>query len=252
MKKSIFITGAASGIGKETALFFAEKGWFVGLYDVNENALESLAKSIGIQNCSFKRMDVANAASVNDAIDHFSKSTDGKMDLLFNCAGILHMGYFDEIDPELQKKTVEVNFLGVIQCIYSSLPLLKQTTQSRIINMNSASSVYGIPELATYSATKFALKGLTEALNIEFKRFGIHVCDIMVPYVNTPLLDRERKATSIDRLGIRIEPSQVARFVWKASRRKKTHWSFGLKSLLLLSWLFPFAKKPVVRMITGV
>ncbi len=252
MKKSIFITGAASGIGKETALFFAEKGWFVGLYDVNEHDLKSLAKTIGSQSCGYKKMDVTNTASVNDAIEHFSKFTDGKMDLLFNCAGILHMGFFDEIDPDLQKKTVEVNILGVIQCIYSSLPLLRQTAQSRIVNMNSSSSVYGTPELATYSATKFALKGLTEALNLEFARFGVHVCDIMVPYVNTPLLDRERKAISIDRLGIKIEPSKVANLVWKASMRKKTHWSYGLKPLLLLSWLFPFAKKPVVKLITGV
>ncbi len=252
MKKFIFITGAASGIGKETALFFAKKGWFVGLYDVNENALESLAKTIGTQNCGYKEMDVTNTASVNEAIEHFSKFSEGKMDLLFNCAGVLHMGFFDEIDPDLQKKIVEVNFLGVVQCIYAALPLLKRTKQSRIVNMNSSSSVYGTPELATYSATKFALKGLTEALNIEFERFGVHVCDIMVPYVNTPLLDRSRKANSIDRLGIKIEPSQVANLVWKASRKRKTHWSFGLKPLLLLSWLFPFAKKPAVKIITGV
>ncbi|MBU3917561.1 SDR family oxidoreductase [bacterium] len=252
VKKSIFITGAASGIGKATALLFAEKGWFVGLYDVNESALESLAKTIGTQTCCYKKTDVTNSTSVNNAIEHFSGFTDGKMDLLFNCAGILHMGFFDEIDLDLQIKTIEVNFLGVIQCIHASLPLLKQTERSKIVNMNSSSSVYGTPELATYSATKFALKGLTEALNLEFERFGIHVCDIMVPYVNTPLLDQKRKAVSIDRLGVKTEPGQVAHLVWKASIKKKTHWSLGLKPLLLLSWLFPFAKKTMVRLVTGV
>lgn len=252
MKKSIFITGAASGIGRATAKLFAENNWFVGLLDIDDVSLKDLQQEIGENNCCICKADVTKLDELRAAVDDFSCQTSGKMDLLFNCAGILHMGFYDEIGIENQVKTIEVNLLGVMLGIEAAFPLLKNTNNSRIVSMNSACTLYGTPEIATYSATKFGLKGLTEALNIEFERFGVHVCDVMVPYVDTPLLDKERKAASVEKLGVKITSNQVARIVWKATGKKKVHWTYKMKSLIFLTWLFPFARKPIVKLLTGI
>ena len=252
MKRSILITGAASGIGRATAMLFAGKNWFVGLTDIDKPALKSLQKEIGKANSCICKANVTSYEELKTAVNRFSSYTSGKMDLLFNCAGILHMGFFDEIGIENQVKTVEVNLLGVMLGIEAALPLLKNTKNSRVVSMNSACTLYGTPEIAAYSATKFGIKGLTEALNIEFERFGIHVCDVMVPYVDTPLLDKERKAASVEKLGIKISPDQVAQLIWKTTRKKKVHWTYKMKPFLFLTWLFPYARKPIVKLLTGI
>jgi NADP-dependent 3-hydroxy acid dehydrogenase YdfG len=77
--KTILITGAASGIGKATALLFAKKGWYVGLYDINESSLEPLARDIGEKQCCYSSMDVADKDSVKQAMAHFAGNTGGKI-----------------------------------------------------------------------------------------------------------------------------------------------------------------------------
>jgi NAD(P)-dependent dehydrogenase (short-subunit alcohol dehydrogenase family) len=249
-RKSIFITGAASGIGLATARLFAEKGWYVGGGDVSVERLAALELKTGGIGCCFSVMDVTETESVRAALEKFSAATGGNMDILFNCAGILRMGLHHKIPLEEQKRTVDVNFNGILNCIHASLDLLKTTPESRIINMSSASAVYGTPELAVYSAVKFAVKGLTEALNIEFERLGIHVCDVMAPYVNTPMIaDSDVKAASVSRLGVHLEARDVAEVVWKAAGRKKVHYRVGwfINVLMLLTWAFPFSRRVATK-----
>ncbi len=249
--KSIFITGAASGIGKATACLFLEKGWFVGLYDRDDGGLTQLVSELDSENICYMTTDTTDTQQVMNAVQHFSGFSNGKMDLLFNCAGILHMGYFEEVDIAKHIDIVQVNLVGSLNCIHSALPLLSQTAGAQIVNMSSASAIYGTPELSTYSATKFAIKGLTEALNLSFERLGIHVCDVMVPYVQTPLLNRRRQALSIEKLGVNITPQQVAGVIWKTTLRRKVHWTLRLKHLLFLVWLFPFIKKTLMKHYSG-
>ena len=87
-KKSIFITGAASGIGKATAVYFAKMGWEVGLFDINEDGLEDVAKEIGHNSCMYQKLDVTNIEEWNSARESFGEYTNGKCDLFFNNAGI--------------------------------------------------------------------------------------------------------------------------------------------------------------------
>lgn len=94
--------------------------------------------------------------------------------------------------------------------------------------MCSASAVYSTPELAVYAATKHGIRGLTEALNIEFAPLDIHVGDIMVSFVQTPMVSQaETRATSLDRLGAVIGPDTVAQTVHKAYQKRKVHWHLG-------------------------
>ncbi len=238
MRKSIAITGAASGIGKATAELFFRKGWYVGLFDINEKDLTSVFSTLDEKNACMRKMDVSDPESVKDAIRFFSEKTEGKMDVLFNCAGILQMGHHEKIPLKIQKKIVDVNLIGILNCIDASFHILKNTDDSRIINMSSGSATYGTPELAVYSSTKFAVRGLTEALNIEFEDQGIWVCDIMAPFVSTPMImNAEQKASSVSKLGVWVSSDQVAGIVWKAAHGRKVHWivSLHLKLLMILT-----------------
>ena len=251
--KSIIVTGAASGIGRETALFFARKGWFVGIFDVNEDGLSSLRSEIGEDKCFDAPMDVTDVESVGTAVKAFIEKTDGRIDVLFNNAGIASMGPNEDIPIKEQQKIVAVNFTGILNCNHVCLPYLKKTPGARIISMCSASAIYGIPELAVYSATKHAVKGLTEALDIELERHGIIVSDIMVPYVRTPLVtDPEVKAFSIEKMGVKVEASQVAEGVWKAAHGSRLHWKItgAMRLLIFFSWAFPFAKRSLIKALT--
>ncbi|MCP4691132.1 MAG: SDR family oxidoreductase, partial [Desulfobacterales bacterium] len=238
------------GIGRAAALHFAGKGWFVGLFDIDQTGLDELHAEIGEERACKGLLDVSDLESAREAVGVFAGRTGNRMDALFNCAGILQMGYFDEIDIRFQKKIVDVNFVGVIHCTHAAMDLLKNTPGARVINMSSGSAVYGSPEVAVYSATKFAVRGLTEALNIEFEPLGVHVCDIMAFYVRTPMIvDAKEIATSVDRLGINLTPDQVASVVWKAAHGKKVHWRVGgmLKFTEVVYWLFPFLRRTLTK-----
>jgi NADP-dependent 3-hydroxy acid dehydrogenase YdfG len=87
-RKSIFITGAASGMGRETAKLFAAKGWFVGAFDVNMEGLQTLQQEVGTDNCLIRRLDVTDKADFDATVAAFGDETDGKLDLLFSNAGI--------------------------------------------------------------------------------------------------------------------------------------------------------------------
>jgi short-subunit dehydrogenase len=138
-----------------------------------------------------------------------------------------------------------------LNCIYYSLNYLKQTPGARIISLSSASSIYGIPDLSVYSATKHALSAMTEALNIELDRYGIFVCDIKPPYVRTPLLDVPEDVFSIKVMGVFMGPRYVAKKIWSAAHRNKLHWKIGVvPGLYFLFWLLPFARRFIVKMLT--
>ena len=190
-RPSIFITGAASGIGRATAELFANKGWFCGLFDINENGLKEAAKAIGEDNCVTGLLDVRNRDDWSEAVAAFSKATDGRMNVLFNNAGVGRHGWFEEISQDDSDWVIDVNLKGVVNGVYAALPLLK-TSGGRIVNTGSASGFYGSPRLAVYSATKFAVRGLTEALNLELEGVGVSCTSLMPFFVDTPILEMAR------------------------------------------------------------
>jgi len=235
-RKTIFITGAASGIGKSTALLFANKGWFVGLFDVNEKGLSILHEEIGSQNSCYKVMDVSDPESVDRAVKHFGNATNKKMDVLFNNAGIFAVGRFEDISLAKHHAMMRVNIEGILNCIHTSIDMLKSTPDSRIINTSSATALHGVPEHASYSATKFAIRSLTEGLEIEFEQYGITVCDIMPIYVQTPMItDREGDAGLIKKMGVKLTPYDIAKGVWKSAHGRKVHRVIGGLELQILA-----------------
>lgn len=234
-RKSIFITGAASGIGKATAELFADRSWFVGLYDVDEVGLAEVTKQIGEENCVSAKLDVRNRDDWQAAVKQFGEATDGRMTVLFNNAGVGRHGWFEEMSGEDNDWVVDVNVKGVINGVQAALPLLRDTPGSRIVNTASTAGVFGAPKLAVYSATKFAVRGLTEALDVEFSNIGIRVTSLMPWFIDTPILDmgkaegaNEKMSDQIREQGQDVYPVEIAaEKAWEAAHGKEVHYMAG-------------------------
>ncbi len=224
-RKSIFITGAASGMGRETARLFHEKGWFVGACDQNAEGLKTLEAELGAANCVIRKLDVTDKKDYEKALAEFGAATAGRMDILFNNAGIGAGGFFDEQPFEDVLKVVNINFVGVLNGIHSAIGLLKATPGSLCFTTSSSSATYGMPGIAVYSATKHAVKGLTEALSIEFRRHGVRAADVLPGLIDTPILPLEAvKNAPKDGMFRAIPPMEVAKVVWEAYGSDKLHW----------------------------
>jgi len=235
--QSIFITGAASGMGRATAVLFAEKCWFVGAFDVDEEGLETLPDELGSERCVTRRLDVTDKSDYDAAVAEFARHTGGRLDLLFNNAGIGHAGWFEDVPYEATLRVVQVNLVGVLNGIHAALPLLKNTPNSLCFTTSSSSATFGMPGIAVYSATKHALKGLTEALSVEFSRYGVRAADVLPGLIDTPILlntpvhsagmpsqtDSVNKAPKRGAFRL-MPPESVAEAVWSAYHGDRLHW----------------------------
>lgn len=246
MSKTIFVTGAASGIGKATSLLFGGKGWRVGCYDVDVDGARRVAEQLPY--AAHGRIDVTSEESWKTAISDFTGGS-ASLDVLFNCAGILRMGRFEDIGPAECRKQLDVNVMGVILGIQTCLPHLERA-RGAVINMSSASAVYGQPELAVYSATKFAVRALTEALDVELRARGVRVADVMPGYVDTPMVSsQEHKARSLQKLGVKLTPEKIAAIVWDAAHGTKLHYipQMDVQLLSRIGGLVPELGRAVMR-----
>ncbi len=224
--KCIFITGAASGIGRETAILFAQKGWFIGGYDVNEEGLKSLKDELGPDRCLVEKLDVTDRAAYAAVLDRFGQATGGKLDLMFNNAGIGVFGHFADMTLEDMDRVVDINFKGVINGIHFALPLLKKTPGSLCFTTSSSSGIFGAAGLAMYSATKHAVKGLTEALSVEFAAFGVRAADTLPGVIETPIWVSKDMLRGMPKQGPWrvVPPRAVAEAVWAAYHGDSVHW----------------------------
>ena len=232
-KKVVIISGAARGIGKAIALQFAKKGWYLALLDLDIGTLTETALEIPSEQRCYVQCDITKDEEVLNAIQYMTNKTNGRVDLLVNNAGLIEVGDFDQLSLEVQQKLIDVNFTGLIRLTYHTLPALKNTPRSRIINMSSASALIGNPELSVYAATKAAVKSLTEGWSIAFKKYDIKVSDLLPLFVRTNMVygyyDKYRHMTEKT---ARLSPEQVARVVWKASKSNRIHWYVGAKTKL--------------------
>ncbi|MBX3261824.1 MAG: SDR family oxidoreductase [Labilithrix sp.] len=257
--KAIFVTGAASGIGRATALLFSRRGFKVGCYDVDVEGARRVAEEIdagaGKGTSRHGRIDVTNEESWTSALEDFEAHAH-RLDVLFNCAGVLRTGRFEDVSPTECRRQLDVNVMGVVLGVQKSLPLLERTAaehgESVIVNMSSASATYGQPELAVYSATKFAVRALTEALDVELAGRKIRVCDVMPSYVDTPMVaSQTHTPKSLARLGVNLTAEGVAETVWKAAHGRGLHYIPQVNVALMdrLGGLLPELGRVVTRQI---
>jgi NAD(P)-dependent dehydrogenase (short-subunit alcohol dehydrogenase family) len=209
--RSVFITGAAAGIGRATALTFARRGYVVGGYDIDEPAVTSLADEIAALGARAVtgHLDVTDADEMAERLGEFAEVTGGRLNVMVNNAGIMRTGRFEEIPLSAQLAQIDINAKGVVNGTYAAFPYLRATPNPVVVNLASASAIYGQAELATYSATKFFVRGLTEALDIEWGRYDIRVIAMWPLYVQTAMTHDVKTGTT-ESLGIRLTAQDVA------------------------------------------
>ena len=209
--RTVFITGAAAGIGRATALTFARNGYTVGGYDLDEVGLKSLAAEIETLGgrAVTGHLDVTDPDEMAQRLGEFADAAGGRLNVMINNAGILRAGRFEDIALSAQLKEIDINTKGVVNGLHAAFPYLRATPNPVVVNLASASAIYGQPELATYSATKFFVRGITEALDIEWDRYGIRVIAMWPLYVKTAMTENVRTGTT-ESLGIRLTAQDVA------------------------------------------
>lgn len=233
---SIFISGGAAGIGLATAERFSREGWTVGVYDVDKDALAAVQSSH--PDWITGELDVRDMQQWEKALEEFTSHTGGTLDVLDNNAGVLVAGDLSEISADAVKAQIDIDVLGVTLGAKAAFPYLKATPGSHLVNIASASAIYGQPGIATYSAAKFYVAGLTEALELEWAPHGVRVVGIWPLWAKTALADPKAKTTRT--LGIKITPEQVADKVWQSvhpttldRRLHRTSYSVGEQTTVL-------------------
>lgn len=180
MKKVVLITGATSGMGRETALLLAKSGYqvFAG-YRNRESAaqLEQEASSVGAS-LHTVYLDVCDNGSISNAVQQV-QSQCGRLDILVNNAGFGLIASIEEGTDEEFTKQFDVNVFGVIRMCRAVLPIMREQQQGIIINISSFLGKMGLPLLAHYNASKYAVEGITDSLRYEVAPFGIRVHSVL-------------------------------------------------------------------------
>ena len=256
---TVFITGAAAGIGRATALHFARRGYRVGAYDVDLGGLATLRDEVASQggDIVIGKLDVTDADEWAQHLREFTGNS-RRLDILVNNAGVLSHGRFEEIPLPNQRRMIDVNVYGALAGLYTAFPYLRDTHGAQVVNLCSASAIYGQPELATYSATKFAVRGLTEGLELEWRRYGIRVIAMWPLFVATAMVDGvETRSTKT--LGVRLTAEHVAEEIWAATHPTrgwlpKVHYPVGRQTKVLAglaqvspAWMARLLNKTVTR-----
>jgi 2-keto-3-deoxy-L-fuconate dehydrogenase len=186
--KVALVTAAAQGIGRATALAFADEGATVWATDINEAGLSELGKDRpGI---STRRLDVLKVQEVNKLAAEL-----GTVDVLFNCAGFVHHGTVLDCTEKDLDFAFDLNVKSMFRTCQAFLPAMLQAGQGSIINMSSAvSSIRSAPNRFIYGTTKAAVIGLTKAIAVDFIRRGIRCNAICPATVQSPSLDQRMAA----------------------------------------------------------
>jgi NAD(P)-dependent dehydrogenase (short-subunit alcohol dehydrogenase family) len=227
--KAILITGAGSGIGRATAQLFAARGWRIGVADVSESGIRETLALLPADRAHGYPMDVRSVEDWEEVLAAFTAASGGRLDVLMNNAGIAAGGPFAEIAPDALDRVIDVNFRGVAYGARIAHAYL-EASGGVLLNTASASAIYGSAGLAAYSATKFAVRGLTEALDAEWAADGIKVRDLLPGFIDTPLLDIAVPGTNtsardaVREAGLEFTPvEEVAEAAWRAVHGEAVH-----------------------------
>jgi len=229
-QKSIFITGGGSGIGQATATLFAARGWRIGLADVDAKGLAGTAAMLPADMVETYEMDVRDRDAWVASLDAFTAPAGGRLDVLFNNAGIGTGGPLAEMSFEDIDRTVSINLMGALNGARIGYAYLARTPGSCLLNTASASAIYGTSGLVPYSMTKFGVRALTEGLDGEWHGAGIKVRDLVPGFIETPLLNKPVSGSNqsiretVTAAGLELTPvDKVAEAAWAAVHGDRLH-----------------------------
>ena len=233
---TVVITGASSGIGKAAALLFAHEGANVVLAARSDTLLQELASEC--ENLGGKAIavatDVTNKESVQELFDAAIENF-GDIDVWINNAAVGAVGDFNTTPLESHEQVIKTNLLGPLYGTYAVLPYFKIRGKGRIINMNSTGAFVGNPYTAAYSASKFGLRGLAEALRFELKKYPeIFICDIYAGFVDSPAMSHAGNYVGREIVPPRplVDPETAAKAMLRLASKPKTSIHLGVQDRL--------------------
>jgi NADP-dependent 3-hydroxy acid dehydrogenase YdfG len=233
------ITGAARGIGKATAQAFLRQGMRVAIGDVDLDAARATAAELGASAVALP-LDVTDRASFTAFLDSAEEQL-GPVDVLVNNAGIMPIGRFIDEDDLTAQRMIDINLHGVIHGMKLALERMVPRNRGHIVNISSQAGKFGAPGGATYSATKHAVVGLTEAVRGELRLMGAH---IDVSYVMPFVVNTELGLGLGEARGLKVlQPSEVAEAIVEAlqSGRVEVWVPKSAKRAVVLGALLPRA-----------
>jgi NAD(P)-dependent dehydrogenase (short-subunit alcohol dehydrogenase family) len=241
-RKTIFVTGGGSGIGRAIAIRFANAGWFVGLGDVNEAGMAETEALLPGGFSYSHRFDVADRKAWDEALRIVSVAAGGRIDVVANNAGISLGGPLEEYEQDEIDRILDVNLRGAIYGAQAAYPYLKASAPgSCLLNTASAAALYGMANQSLYGATKAGLRSLTESLDAEWAPDGIRVRSLMPSFIDTPLLqntpNRKRNAAireAVVEAGLEFTPvEEVAEAAWRAVNGERIHHVVGKSARMM-------------------
>ena len=245
------ITGASSGIGEQLARDLAARGAHVALLARRLDRLEALANELGRSGITAipVKCDVSERASVDAAMAKVVAAL-GHVDLLVNNAGFVTHALFKDHDVADIERMVQTNLLGTIYTIKAVLPSMRSRKQGWIVNLSSVAGKLGQPDEAVYSATKFAVAGLSEGIGYELGPLGIHVMTVHPALVRTEMFTPEVLARMPERATRTfVEPPEFTREVLRALARGQ--YEVTVPRYVNLAYLIRAICPPLHRRITA-
>lgn len=233
----IVITGASSGIGAATAIAFAEQGARLVLGARGETGLEDIARRCREAGGSaeVRVVDVTDATAVA-AFASQARETLGSIDLWFSCVGVGVLGKYQDVPIADHTRVIEANLTGHMNDAHAVLPIFLAQDRGIWVNMISVGGFFATPYAAAYSASKFGLRGFSEALRGEVSKHPhIHVCDVYPTFVDTPGIDHAGNYTGA-RLSLppgALAPETVAKAVVRLARRPRNTTVVGAPAIAL-------------------
>lgn len=233
--RACLVTGAASGIGRATALALAADGARLVLTDIDADGLATTVADAGARGATVLHHAALDITD-HDAVAAFAgdvHAAHGSMDVVMNIAGVSAWGSVNDLEHRHWQQMVEVNLMGPIHVIESFVPAMVDAGRGgHLVNVSSAAGLLGLPWHAAYSAGKFGLRGVSEVLRFDLRRHGIGVSLVCPGAVDTPLvrtveivgIDREHKAAKALQKhfqGRAASPEKVAAAILDGVRRQR-------------------------------
>ena len=248
--KVVLITGASSGIGKQTAIEFAKLGSSIILVARRKNKLEQVENELKQFNVNI--LVCACDVSKKDQVDELSKIVLQKfdsVDILVNNAGFAIYGLVSDLSINEIESQMETNYFGMIYCVKNFLPLMLKKKSGHIVNVASVGASFSVPGVSSYCATKFAMLGFSEGLKHELYGTGVGLTVVSPIMVRTPLFEHP-SFTNFSKFstGVSLSSETVAKTIIKASNSSRLEIVVPsvARAAIWFKQTFPFLINPII------